>query len=130
MPIDREKCGQSLLELSRQGTCPILLRQLLRRGFLNMLDDIWILSDTLRQVPEFQIHLRRWIMRETTQHHLPLLRFRKVAQQPARNSLAPQSNGQCWRYPADDMYKVLDKTLRSSQAIFALEAGCDEIRGP
>ena len=28
------------------------------------------------------------------------------------------------------MYKVLAKTLRSSQAIFALEAGCDEIRGP
>src|SRR6266704_465804 len=78
-------------------------------------------------MPEFQIHLGCWIMRETAQHYLPLLWLRKIAQQLASNSLAPQPNRQHWRYPADNLQEIPYKTLRSSQAFFAREAGGYEI---
>ncbi len=97
---------------------------------MHLLNDVGIASQLLRQVPEFQIHLCRWIMRETTQHYLSLLWLRKIAQQPARNSLAPQPNGQHWRYSADDLHEISCKMLCSSQAFFAREAGRDEACSP
>src|SRR5436305_13545996 len=95
-----------------------------------MLNDVGMSGYTLCQVPELQIHLCRWIMRETTQHHLPLLWLHKITQQLASNSLAPQPSGQHWRYPADNLQEIPYKTLRSAQAFFALEARGYELHRP
>ena len=59
-----------------------------------MLNDVGMSGYTLCQVPEFQIHLYSWIMRETTQHNLPLLRLRKVAQELASQRLTAQTDRQ------------------------------------
>ena len=59
-----------------------------------MLNDVGMSGYPLCQLPELQIHLCRWVMRETTQHNLPLLRLGKVAQELASQRLTAQTDRQ------------------------------------
>src|SRR5947209_6437045 len=97
---------------------------------MDMPNDVGMSGDPLCQAPEFQIHLGRGIMRQPTQHRLPLLRLRKIAQELARSRLTAQADNQHRRETANDTQEVPYHMLHPQQTLFGRSAGGDEIHGP